>query len=78
MRYAVLTLVLLFGILSVIACVGLGVRFVGWSVAGAFQSTLHMPGDPAAPTELAIWSVATVTSIFFTVRLIQLYRRQWK
>ena len=44
MRYAVLTLAFLFGILSVIACMGLGWRFVGWSIAGAFQNTLHIPG----------------------------------
>jgi hypothetical protein len=78
MRYAVLTLAIVFATLSMIALVGLGWRLVGWSIAGAFQSVLHTTDDPAAHIELAIWAAASIISGFFTVRLIMLYRRQWK
>jgi len=78
MRYAVLTLAIVFATLSMIAFVGLGWRLVGWSIAGAFQSVLHATDDPAAHTELSIWAAASIISGFFTVRLIMLYRRQWK
>jgi hypothetical protein len=78
MRYVVLTLAILFASLSAVAFVGLGWRLVGWSIAGAFQSVLHTTDDPAAHTELMIWTAASIISVFFTVRLIILYRRQWK
>jgi hypothetical protein len=78
MRYAVLTLAILFATLSAVALSGLGWRILGWYVAGAFQDVLHTTRDPAAQAEMAIWSAATIVSVFFTVRLITLYRRQWK
>jgi hypothetical protein len=77
MRYAVLTLAFLFGLLSCIAVAGLFWRLLGWSVAGAFQSVLHAPSDPLTHTELVIWSASSIVSIFFTVWLSRLYRRQW-
>ena len=78
MRYGVLILAVLFGILSVMALTGLGWRFLGWNIAGAFHTVLRYSDDPSARTELLIWSVASVVSIFFTVRLTLLYRRNWK
>jgi len=41
---------------------------LGWRIAGAFQDVLHYSNDPA-PTELSIWSAASVISLFFTIRL---------
>jgi len=78
MRYAVLTLSILFAGLSAVALFGLGWLVVGWSIAGAFQSVLHTSDDPSAHMELAIWTAAAIISVFFTVQLIKLYRRQWK
>jgi hypothetical protein len=78
MRHAVLTLAVLFGVLSVVALTGLGWGLLCWSIAGAFQTVLHYPGDPSARIELLIWSGALIISVFFTVRLSLLYRRQWK
>jgi hypothetical protein len=75
MRYAVLTLAVLFGILSVVALTGLGWRLLGWGIAGAFQSVLHYSSDPSAQIEMLIWSGASIISLFFTVRLSLLYRR---
>jgi hypothetical protein len=49
MRYAVLTLAFLFGLLSCIAVAGLLWRLLGWSVAGAFQSVLYAPKRPFDP-----------------------------
>lgn len=78
MRYAVLTLAILFATLSVIALSGLGWRLLGWYVAGAFQSVLHTTNHPSARSEMTIWSAATIVSVFFTARLITLYRDQRK
>lgn len=78
MRRTVLILAVLFGILSVVALAGLGWRVLGWSIAGAFHSLLNYSDDPSASTELSIWSAASVISIFFTVRLTLLCRRNWK
>jgi len=78
MRYALLTLAILFATLSLVALSGLGWRFLGWYVAGAFQGVLHTTNDPSARSEMAIWSAATIVSVFFTVRLVTLCRDQWK
>jgi len=78
MRYTVLILAVLFGVLSFLALAGLGWRLLGWSIAGAFQTVLHYSDDPSASTELSIWSAASVISLFFAVRLTLLYRRNWK
>jgi hypothetical protein len=73
MRYAVLTLALLFGMLSCVAVAGLSWRLLGWSVAGAFQSVLHTPRDLSAHTELVIWTASSIVSIIFTAWLFRLY-----